>query len=405
MLPADVIADGGGWRAAAVLEGQIAPNTRLRFRFRARAADHIVLGPESETTVVDDRFEWRTISGPIVRLHWYEGDEAFAQRALDIGEEAIATAGELLGVTENEPIDFFIYATEPDLRAALNPNRENIAGQAHSNIRTLFGLIGSNDVDSEWVDTLVRHELTHLVFDAATDNPYHSPPRWLNEGVAVYLSEGNTPSWQASVAAAVADDSLIPLDGLAGLFPTAGDRLELAYGESVSAVDFFIRSYDEPTLWQLVRSYADGVSDDDAFRAATGAGVAEFNAAWMASLGADVPEPAGPRPGQPGPLPPGWTEGGAPAATPGAPGATTLPGTSPRPGETTRPGETPDTRPGTTPAPTSDEPGSRDTSGHGAIGLLLAVLVVAAIVVLAVLAQRRRSPPAGGPPPVGSEPR
>ena len=294
VLPAEVVAEGGSWRAAAVLEGQLAPNTRLSFRFRAREADHVVLGPESETTLVDDRFEWRTISGPVVRLHWYEGDEAFAQRALDIGEQAITTASELLGVTETEPIDFFIYSTEADLRAALNPNRENIAGQAHSEIRTLFGLIQSNEIESDWVDTLVRHELTHLVFDAATKNAYHSPPRWLNEGVAVYLSEGNTPSWQQTVQAAQADDSLIPLDGLAGLFPTAGDRLGLAYGESVSAVDFFIRTYDEPTLWQLVRSYAEGLSDDDAFRQATGAGLAEFNAAWMSSLDADVPEPAGP---------------------------------------------------------------------------------------------------------------
>ena len=37
---------------------------------------------------------------------------------------------------------------------------------------------------------MVAHELTHLVFNENTDNPYHEPPRWLNEGIAVYLSEG-----------------------------------------------------------------------------------------------------------------------------------------------------------------------------------------------------------------------
>ena len=37
---------------------------------------------------------------------------------------------------------------------------------------------------------VVPHELTHLVFDTAVTNPYHFPPRWLNEGLAVYLSEG-----------------------------------------------------------------------------------------------------------------------------------------------------------------------------------------------------------------------
>ena len=28
------------------------------------------------------------------------------------------------------------------------------------------------------------------MFDTAVENPYHFPPRWLNEGLAVYLSEG-----------------------------------------------------------------------------------------------------------------------------------------------------------------------------------------------------------------------
>jgi hypothetical protein len=384
VLPADVVAEGDGFRAAAVLEGELAPNTRLSYRFRVRDGDETVLGPTDETVLVDDRFEWRTISGPLVNLHWYAGDEQFAQRALDIGEEGIERASDLLGVTETEPIDFFIYNSEADLREALGPGtRENVGGQAHSNIRTLFGLIEPHEIESDWVDTLVVHELTHLVFDTATDNPYHSPPRWLNEGVAVYLSEGYTAGWQAPVEVAAADGSLIPLDGLAGLFPTTADRFFLAYAESVSAVDFFIRTYDEPTLWALVRSYADGVSDDEAFRAATGAGLAEFNEAWMASLGAEVPEPVGPRPGPAGPLPPGWDPDAEPAPAPTqSPAATGTPdGRSPQP-ESPAPAVTP--APGANPTPA--EPGGGNTSFT--LGLLLAAVVVVGIVGFAMLARR-----------------
>ncbi|HSH21019.1 MAG TPA: peptidase MA family metallohydrolase [Candidatus Caenarcaniphilales bacterium] len=384
VLGADVINDGGTWRAAAVLEGEIAPNTRLSFRFRAREDDDVVLGPVAETVVVDDRFAWRTISGPIVRLHWYEGDEQFAQRALDIGEGAIERASQLLGVSETEPVDFFIYSNEADFREALGPGtRENVGGQAHSDIRTLFGLIEPQEIGSDWVDTLVIHELTHLVFDTATDNVYRAPPRWLNEGVAVYLSEGYTGGSRAAVEQAAADGSLIPLEGLAGLFPTTADRFFLAYAESVSAVDFFIDNYEEQTLWDLVRSYADGVSDEEAFRQATGAGLAEFNEAWMASLGAEVPEPAGPRPGQPGPLPPGWDPGAEPAPGPTdspLPGASVGPAT-PAPSGTGR-------------VPPRSPPAADD--GNFTLGLVLAVVVVVAIIGFAILAQRRGT---AGPPP------
>ena len=111
------------------------------------------------------------------------------------------------------------------------------------------------------------HELTHLVFDTAVKNPYHFPPRWLNEGLAVYLSEGYGDSWRAAVKNAVDDDEIIPLDGLTGQFPTTRDQFFLAYGESVSAVDYLVRTYGQDALVKLVRSYADGVTDDEAFQA------------------------------------------------------------------------------------------------------------------------------------------
>ena len=39
------------------------------------------------------------------------------------------------------------------------------------------------------------------MFDTAVDNPYHFPPRWLNEGLAVYLSVGYDTSDRSAVEA------------------------------------------------------------------------------------------------------------------------------------------------------------------------------------------------------------
>ncbi|MEJ7752361.1 MAG: peptidase MA family metallohydrolase [Candidatus Limnocylindrales bacterium] len=321
------LADGGdgAYEASVEESGHAVPNTTLRYRFRAVMPDGTsLLGPEETATVVDPRFEWRTLEGPLVRLHWYEGDEDFARRALDIGEGAIARASELLGVTETEPLDFFIYASEPALREALGPGtRENVGGQANAALRTMFGLIEPSDIGSDWVDVLVEHELTHLVFDTAVRNAYHAPPRWLNEGVAVYLAEGYSLPDSGSVRTAAERGSLIPLEGLGGLFPTTRDRFNLAYAESVSAVSYFIETYGEDRLVQLIRSYAGGVTDDEAFTVATGADLAAFDAAWLGSLDAEVPLPFGPRPAPPGPLPSGWTAAAAdPVGTPsGSPAA------------------------------------------------------------------------------------
>ncbi len=306
----------------------LVPNTRLAARWRLRTADGATLvGPSVALTYADTRFDWRTKAGRIVRVHWYQGSDAFGDRALAIGEQAVEDAAKLLGVTETDPVDFYVYADKAAFYDALGPGtRENVGGEAHADIRTMFALITPDQIDASWVATVVPHELTHLVFDTAVKNPYHFPPRWLNEGLAVYLSEGYGDSWRSAVRDAVSAGSIIPLDGLTAQFPTTSERFYLAYGESVSAVDFVVRTFGRPALVALIRSYASGVTDDEAFKAALGVDVAGFEARWYADLGIAAPAAHGPGVVAYGPLPNGWTTGPAEAAASPAPSGAASPG-------------------------------------------------------------------------------
>ncbi|HEX2754082.1 MAG TPA: peptidase MA family metallohydrolase [Candidatus Limnocylindrales bacterium] len=311
--------------------GSVVPNTTFTARWRVTdESGRTWLGPSIRHTYADDRFDWKTLNGDVVRVHWVEGDQAFGKRALKIGDDAVAATAKLLGVTESEPIDFFIYADQQSFYDALGPaTRESVGGQAHPDIRTLFALITPDEINASWVESVVPHELTHVVFQTAVDNPYHDPPHWLNEGLAVYLSDGYGDFDRSQVKQAAADGSIIPLDGLAGAFPTTTDRFFLAYAESVSAVDRMVRIDGRDALVKLIRSYHDGVSDDEAFRAALGSDVAGFEADWLAELGASPPTRLGPRPAPVGPLPSGWNGpqpnpsfeivGSQPPVTPGAP--------------------------------------------------------------------------------------
>jgi hypothetical protein len=305
-------------------DGHIVPNTAITARWRLVPADRTVepvVGPPVTVEYADTSHEWRTLEGDLVRLHWYEGSDAFGRRALEIGETAVREASDFMGVTESEPIDFFVYADQDAFYQALGPGtRENVGGEAHSDIRTMFALIRPSEVADPWVKVVIPHELTHLVFDTAVDNAYHFPPRWLNEGVAMYLSEGYTPSDRATVESAAAGDRLMPLQALVGQFPTTAERFYLAYAESVSAVAYLVREKGEEALVRLIRSYADGVTDDEAFQAAVGLDLAGFEKAWLTDLGADVPTQHGPQAAPAGPLPADWTTGAAPAPA-GSPAA------------------------------------------------------------------------------------
>ncbi|HEY3522186.1 MAG TPA: peptidase MA family metallohydrolase [Candidatus Limnocylindrales bacterium] len=348
-------------------DGGLLPNTVVSVRWRIVGNDEsAALGPSVSVRYVDDRFDWRTETGDLVTIHWYQGDDGFGRRALGIAEDGVTEAEHLLGTTETKPIDFFVYADQQAFYDALGPGtRENVGGEAIPEIRTLFGLITPSELNADWVHVVIPHELTHLVFDTTVHNPYHEPPRWLNEGLAVYLSQGFVSSDRGRVRDAVRGATLMPLSALEAQFPTTSDQFFLGYAESVSAVDFLVRTYGKDALVGLVRSYAGGRSDDDAFTAALGVDVAAFQAAWLSDLGAPEPEQAGPRPAPGGPVPSDW----------GAPG----PGGS----------AVPSGQAGTaTAAPVPAPP----DGGPAELGALVAgVLVIVAIVGLGLARRRSRA--------------
>ena len=283
-----------------------------------------VVGPELRVVYADDRFDWQTASGTLVRVHWYEGDATFGAKALKLGEDEVKKTSELLGVTETEPIDFFVYADQVKFYDALGPSTpENVAGEAFPNIRTLLGLIPPDQIDDPEVAVRIPHEFVHMVFDTASKNAYHSPPRWLNEGLAVYQTEGYGASDRSAIEDAARNGTLIPLDGLTGQFPNGNDFF-LAYSESVAAVDYMIRTHGSDALVSLVRSYADGRTDDEAFKAALGKDMTAFSTAWFATVNATPKPKSGPQPAPAGPVPSAWTgaaPGGAVASAAGAPAA------------------------------------------------------------------------------------
>lgn len=303
--------------ALDLADGHIYPNTRISAQWRLTFGSASELGPTASLLYADTRFQWKTKTGSLVTIHWYEGDDAFGARALAIAEKGVATAEAAFGVTETEPIDFFVYAEQAPFYDALGPGtRENVGGEALADIRTLFALITPDEVDASWVSTVIPHELTHLVFNTAVKNPYHFPPRWLNEGLAVYLSQGYDSDDQGRVSDAASSGGIMPLTALIGQFPTNADRFYLAYAESVASVDYLIRTYGKAAVDRLVAAYATGVTDDAAFQAAIGMTMSAFDTAWQQSVHARTPTKTGPQPAPAGPLPPGWT-GTTPGGTTG----------------------------------------------------------------------------------------
>jgi hypothetical protein len=319
--------------------GDLAPFQPVTAHFQAVFADGTVqAGPHIHVTYADDRFTWKAKSGKLVTIHWFQGTDAYAQQLLAYGEQGFAKSAAFLDINETKPVDFYIYPSQSAFQAGLSVP-ETIGGQTQPSYRTCFALVAPNDLG--YGSTVVPHELTHIVFSDITDNPYHSPPRWLNEGLAVYLSEGYGSSDRQLVSRAVKDGSLVPLPALAGYFALDQARIYLSYAESVSAVDLMVRKYGKSAVQKLVKAYGNGATDDEAFKAAFGIDTAAFNKAWLADNSVAASATYGPRPAPTGPIPPGWTGSSetVPPLEPPSPSATgsSSPGSSPSGGHRNAP--------------------------------------------------------------------
>jgi hypothetical protein len=95
----------------------------------------------------------------------------------------------------------------------------------------------------------------------------------------------------------------------------------------VSSVDYLIRTHGRDALVGLIKSYARGLTDDEALGAAIGLDANAFDEAWRSDLDAKKPVAYGPKSAPAGPIPEGWSTTGQPAGSgDGGPGSSGSPG-------------------------------------------------------------------------------
>ena len=113
--------------------GEIQTNTQLVAYFQVVLADGTVPTARTSTSPTPTTGSTgRRWSGESSGCTGIEGDDTFAQQALQMGEDGIAKASAFLGFTETAPIDFFVYADQTAFYDALGPGtRDNVGGEAN----------------------------------------------------------------------------------------------------------------------------------------------------------------------------------------------------------------------------------------------------------------------------------
>lgn len=274
----------------------VTPNTLITYRWRATIGDDVKLSDERTLLYSDDRpgLNWQSATLGDAVVHWYGNVEGQARHFGDRTADAVRSAEELLGHKLAAPLDIFVYQTNDAFFGALGPGAREWTGAAtFPEIRTVFMNLQNNSGD--YLDTVVTHEVTHVVFHDATENPYHEPARWLNEGIATWSERQNASQERATVRAD-ASDGLFAFDAITEQFPIGDRGALLSYAQGATMVDLIIQRFGEAAIAKIAAAYRGGATDAEALERGTGEPADELYAEYFRSFGADRPTPVTPDP-------------------------------------------------------------------------------------------------------------
>jgi hypothetical protein len=267
------------WALEMVKIGGLPPGSSLEYWWTVKDAS----GNKVETAPVrvqfdDIRYTWRSLTQGKVTIYWYNGDDSFAQELMAATQQALGRLAEDTGAYLEKPAKLYIYASTNDLKGGMIYPQEWTGGVAF----TRFGIIaiGISSGNIDWGKTAIAHELTHLVINQMTLNPYNSPPNWLDEGLAMYTEGMLGPEFTTYLSKAIAEDSLISVQSLSSPFSAYAEEATLSYAQSYSLVEFLITNYGQSKMLELLNTFRQGSSYDAALQTVYGFDMDGLDSLW-----------------------------------------------------------------------------------------------------------------------------
>jgi Peptidase MA superfamily len=275
----------------------VTPNSLITYQWRATSGDEVVMSEPATYRYEDDRpgLDWQREQLGEATVHWYGDSETQARRFGELTAVGVQRAETLLGTELAGPVDVFVYATRDDFFGALGPGaREWTGAAAFSELRTIFMWLEGGS--AAYLEQAMIHEVTHIVFFDATDNAFHEPARWLNEGLATWTEDFEGDDERAIVELEAGGAGLFSFEAISAQFPIGDRGGRLSYAQGTTMVDMIVDDYGDEAIAAIAAAYQDGASDAEALESGTGITADQLYADFFAEFGVDPPTPIVPEP-------------------------------------------------------------------------------------------------------------
>jgi hypothetical protein len=271
------------WKWDLVRIGGLPPGTTVKYRWLLLDASGERLTTSFIEVQFDDgRYSWNTLTEGKVTLYWYESSQSFAQELMQATQSALTRLSGSTGASIKSSIRLYIYANSTDLRGSMIFPQDWSGGVAF----TRYGCIaiGISAANIEWGKRAIAHELTHLITEQMTLNPYNDTPTWLDEGLAMYNEGPIELTFTNNLKMAIEENRLISVRSLSSPFSAYSSISYVSYAESYSIVEYLILNYGKDKMSALLDTFQQGSTYDGALQKVYGFDMDGLNTAWQAYL-------------------------------------------------------------------------------------------------------------------------
>ena len=224
------------------------------------------------------------LDGPIT--YKFDKKEAGALRpyALPLGRAAYETFQKRYDFTPQGPVLVEIFPEHDDfaVRTQGLPGIEGALGACFGRVVSMDSPESRHSVGEFSWQATEWHELAH-VFTLQLSN--YKVPRWLTEGISVFEEYRRQPAWGRELtlefAAELSQGHTFGFKGMTEAFKHPSN-LALAYFEASVVVEHLVELRGDEGLRTLLKAYADGATDAEAFTKAFGQSLDEIDTSYKA---------------------------------------------------------------------------------------------------------------------------
>jgi hypothetical protein len=263
--------------------GGLPPGTSLNFWWSIKDVGGNVLDTQAQPfEVKDNRFTWKQLAEGKIKLFWYKGDDSFARSLMSTAQQSLVDMDRNTGASPPDIVSIFIYNGSQDLQGSMIYPSEWTGGVAFTSYNVVA--IGISPDNLNWGKGAMAHELTHIVMNQVTFNPYHGLPVWLNEGLAMYSEGPLDDQFSVPLSKALSGGSLISVRSISSPFSADSTKATLSYAESYSLVDFLVKTFGSAEMLDLLETFKQGSTYDGAFQNVYGLDMDQLEKDWKSYL-------------------------------------------------------------------------------------------------------------------------